>query len=224
MTQMYLCHFTVFRRADMVQIGGLRPSMDGAQDFDLALRLLPSLRRVVHLPRPLYHWRAWAQSTALTIEAKPWAQEAAARVQREHLERTFGGGTVGPSQVRGLNDVHPVVREEPLVSVIIPTVGTANLAGGGRFVDDAVRSLLEHETQARLEFVIATTGVIPDVRVDFHMSRPIRYVVYDAPRFNFAEAINLGRSAAGGEYLFIVNDDTTVAEPNPVTRLLEVGG
>lgn len=223
MTQMYLCHFTVFRRSDMVEVGGLRSEMDGAQDFDLALRLLPRLRNVVHLHRPLYHWRAWAESTARSIDAKPWAQEAAARVQRDHVDRTFGGGSVRPSSVPGLNEVHPRVSGDPLVSVVIPTIGTANLAGTGRFVDDAVRSLLERETEARLEFVIVTTGVIPDVKVDFHTSRPVRHVVYDAPEFNFAEAINLGRSAATGDYLLLLNDDTTVAEPNPVTRLLEVG-
>ncbi len=222
-TQMYLCHFTVFRRSDMNAVGGLRSATDGAQDFDLALRLLPRLHRVVHLPRPLYHWRAWAESTALTIEAKPWAQEAAARVQAEHLDRTFGGGTVGPSAIRGLNEVHATVGGDPLVSVVIPTIGTPNTTGTGRFVDDAVRSLIERETQARLEFVIVTTGVIPDVPVDFHNVHPIRHVVYDAGRFNFAEAINLGRSAANGDYLLLLNDDTTVAASNPVTRLLEIG-
>lgn len=223
MTQMYLCHFTVFRRTDMVEVGGLRSEMDGAQDFDLALRLLPRLKQVVHLPRPLYHWRAWAESTALTIDAKPWAQDAAARVQHEYVERTFGGGSVGPSAVRGLNEVHPRVAADPLVSVIIPTIGTKNTAGTGRFVDEAVRTLVERETQTRLEFVIVTTGVIPDVRVDFHGRHPIRHVVYDTTDFNFAEAVNLGRTAATGDYLLLLNDDTTVAESNPVTRLLEVG-
>lgn len=223
LTQMYLCHFTVFRRSDVVDVGGLRSEMDGAQDFDLALRLLPRLGRVVHLPRPLYHWRAWAESTALTIDAKPWAQDAAARVQREHLDRTFGGGSVTPSAVPGLNEVHPRVDSDPLVSIVIPTVGTPNAEGTGRLVDDAVRSLMEHETSARMEFVIVTTGVIPDVRVDFQVRHPIRHVVYDAEDFNFAEAINVGRGAASGDYLLILNDDTTVAEPNPVTRLLELG-
>lgn len=41
LTQMYLCHFTIFRREQVVACGGLRSDMDGAQDFDLALRLLP---------------------------------------------------------------------------------------------------------------------------------------------------------------------------------------
>ncbi|MDD2858908.1 MAG: glycosyltransferase [Candidatus Nanopelagicales bacterium] len=223
LTQMYLCHFTAFRREQVVGVGGLRTEMDGAQDFDLALRLLPQLQRVVHVPHPLYHWRAWSGSTALTIDAKPWAQQAAARAQQEHLDRTFGGGTVAPSHIQGLNEVHPRLMTAPRVSVIIPTIGTANDAGSGRFVDDAVRSLAAREQQTALDFVIVTTGVIPEVPA-FDLGRhTITHVPYLAERFNFSEAINTGRAAAQGEYLVLLNDDTTVAEDDPVTRMLELG-
>ena len=216
LTQMYLCHFTVFRTSLVKAHGGFRPSMDGAQDFDLALRISPDLERVAHIARPLYHWRAWANSTALTIEAKPWAQQAAARAQQEHLDRTFGGGTVVPSAVPGLNEVHPRIDTDTLVSVIIPTVGTRNSVGR-RLVDDAVRILREQETRLRLEIVVVTTGVIDEV------PGADKQVVYSTDAFNFAEAINLGRANASGQYLLLLNDDTTVAEPDPVSRMLEIG-
>ncbi len=223
LAQMYLCHFTIFRREQVNEVGGLRSGMDGAQDFDLALRLLPKLKRVVHLPRPLYHWRAWAESTALTIDAKPWAQDAAARVQQEHVDRTFGGGSVGPSAVRGLNEVHPRVGGDPVVSVIIPTIGTANDAHNARYIDDAVRSLMERETATALEIIVLTTGVLPDVKVDVRARHRLKHVVHQTDDFNFSEAINAGRAAATGDYLLLLNDDTTVAAPNPVTRMLEIG-
>ncbi|MDO8307636.1 MAG: glycosyltransferase [Actinomycetota bacterium] len=223
LTQMYLCHFTVFRLDQVRELGGFRSEMDGAQDFDLALRLLPRLGRVAHIPHPLYHWRTWAESTARSIDAKPWAQEAAARAQLDHLTRSFGGGVVGPSSIPGLNEVHPRVGGDPVVSVIIPTVGTRNPNGSGRFVDAAVHSLLERETSATLEIIVVTTGVIPDVPVDLHGKHTVRHVVYDTQAFNFSEAINTGRAAATGHFLLLLNDDTTVAGPNPVTRLLEVG-
>ena len=107
MTQMYLCHFTAFRTDLLREIGGFRSQMDGAQDFDVALRLLPRVTAVEHIAYPLYHWRWWSQSTAQSIEAKPWALEATTRVQREYLERTFGGGAVEPGRVRGLTICTP---------------------------------------------------------------------------------------------------------------------
>ena len=223
LTQMYLCHFTIFKRSLVNEVGGLRSSMDGAQDFDLALRLMPQLNDVRHIPLPLYHWRAWAESTAMTIEAKPWAQQAAARAQQEHLERTFAGGSVEPSRVRGLNEVHPRITGDHLVSVIIPTIGTPNESGNRRFVDDCVASLLAHETETRLQIIIVTTGVIDPVYVAETGEHTIVHIVYDTEAFNFAEAINLGRTAATGDYLLLLNDDTTVAETDPVTRMLEIG-
>jgi len=223
LTQMYLCHFTIFKRSLVNEVGGLRSSMDGAQDFDLALRLMPKLNDVRHIPLPLYHWRAWAESTAMTIEAKPWAQQAAARAQQEHLDRTFGGGSVEPSRVRGLNEVHPRITGDHLVSVIIPTIGTPNESGNRRFVDDCVASLIAHESRTPLQIIIVTTGVIDPVDVAEMGEHTIIHIVYDTEAFNFAEAINLGRTAATGDYLLLLNDDTTVAEPDPVTRMLEIG-
>ena len=230
LTQMYLCHFTVFKRDQMNAVGGLRTSMDGAQDFDLALRLLPNLKNVVRIPLPLYHWRAWAESTALSIDAKPWAQQSAARAQQEHLDRTFGGGTVEPSQIQGLNEVHPKISKPVKVSVIIPTIGTPNDSGTSRFVDDAVRSLMTKETQTKMEIIIVTTGVIPDVDVSVvsavhaaGLQHELKHVVYTTDHFNFSEAINTGREVATGEYLLLLNDDTTVNEMNPVTKMLEIG-
>ena len=217
LTQMYLCHFTVFPTERTRAIGGFQSRMDGAQDFDVALRLLPNLNRVVHIPLPLYHWRSWPQSTAHSIDAKPWAQQAGARAQQEHLDRTFGGGSVQPSAVPGLNEVHPRLDDTPLVSVIIPTIGTCDDRTGQRFVDRAVQSLREQEQGLPLEVIVVTTGVLDPINgVD-------RQIVYETDRFNFAEAINLGRSVAHGSYLLLLNDDTSVASLHPVSAMLEIG-
>ena len=214
LTQMYLCHFTCFRTREVRAVGGFRSQFDGAQDFDLALRLLPQLSEdnVHHVPRPLYHWRAWAQSTALTIDAKPWAQEASARAQQDHLDRMVGG-TVVASSVPGLNEVHPAVPSPPLVSVIIPTAGAAN--DQGRLVDAAVASLREYESSAPLEITAVTTGEIASIDgVDAQ-------VVLEPP-FNFSRAINTGRHHSRGEFLFLLNDDTSVDSDQPILRLLEM--
>lgn len=218
LSQMYLCHFTVFETSSVRSLGGFRSSMDGAQDFDLALRLSPQLtpRNVAHLPLPLYHWRAWSGSTALTIEAKPWAQEAAARAQQEHLDRLGSGGRVQPGAVQGLNDVRPAATTTA-VSVIIPTVGITDRAGR-RLVDAAVRTLRDRESQTALEIIAVTTGAIaPIPGVDAQ-------VVYEPGDrgFNFAEAINLGRAHASNAVLMLLNDDTTAASQDPVTAMLEL--
>ena len=217
MTQMYLCHFTVFRTSLVREVGGFRSDMDGAQDFDLALRLTPQLsaENVVHVRLPLYHWRAWAGSTASSIDAKPWAQEATARAQREHLERTFGGGTVLASRTPGLNDVRPGISRDARISVIIPTAGTVNKLGE-RYVDKAVASLRQSSTLCDLEIIAVTTNAVADIPgVD-------KQIVYATDHFNFAEAINLGRNHATSDLLLLLNDDTEVIGVESLERMLEL--
>jgi glycosyltransferase involved in cell wall biosynthesis len=222
LTQMYLCHFTTFKRDQVNSVGGLRTEMDGAQDFDLALRLLPNLTqqhaKVIHIPLPLYHWRSWSESTAQSIDAKPWAQQAGQRAQQDYLYRNFGGGESTPSSVKGLNEIQP--RTQPTkVSVIIPTIGTPNSNNTNTFVADAIKSLKEKEHQTEFEVIAVTTGELPPIPgVD-------KQVVYTPnPTFNFSEAINFGaqHASSDSEYLLLLNDDTTAESDNPITRMLEL--
>jgi len=214
--QMYLCHFTVIDTAGVRRVGGFRSEMDGAQDFDLVLRLLPELSadRVRHIPRPLYHWRAWAQSTADSIEAKPWALEATMRAQREHLARSGLQGDVHPGRVRGLSDVRLAAPPSSRVAVVIPTAGARD-SQGSRYVDDAVASL-RADNGAGLRIIVVTTGdVAPVPGADIH-------VPYGPGEFNFARAINMGCALVDRDYALILNDDTHVSEPGSVSALLEL--
>ena len=221
LTQMYLCHFTVFRTDDVRAVGGFDSSMDGAQDFDLALRLMHQWdgsrenSNVIHIHKPLYHWRAWEHSTAESIDAKPWAQQAAARAQQAHLERSGLGGTVAPSAIRGLNDVHPQAKVRPdEVCVIIPTAGTVD-DYGIPFVDQAVSSIRECRGGSDLQIVVVTTGTLdPIAGVD-------QQVVAPDGSFNFARVINVGRRHTTRPWLFLLNDDTQAASPDAVSRILE---
>ena len=221
LTQMYLCHFTIWKTQMVREINGLRSEMDGAQDFDLALRLIPQLAapqaHVVHLPLPLYHWRAWSESTALTIEAKPWAQQAAARAQQDYLNTAFGGGTVGPSQVQGLNKIHPSTPKTR-VSVIIPSALTVNPKTKQPFVIAAIETLNRQERHTDFEVIVVTTNEQPQI------PGADKQVTYITSNFNFSEAINLGAENADptSEYLLLLNDDTEAIEPNPITRMLEI--
>ncbi len=221
LTQMYLCHFTIWKTKMVKEVNGLRSEMDGAQDFDLALRLLPQLAapsaNVIHIPLPLYHWRAWSESTALSIEAKPWAQQSAARAQQDYLNTAFQGGTVEPSQVQGLNEIHPATPKTK-VTVIIPTALTVNHKTKKPFVFAAIDTLKQQETHTDFEIIVVTTNEqAPIPGAD-------KQVTYITDNFNFAQAINLGAENADpqSEYLLLLNDDTEAIEPNPITRMLEI--
>ena len=70
---MYTPHLLTARRQLVIDSGAFRLGYEGAQDYDLLLRMSERTSRIHHLPRILYHWRKLPQSTASAGAAKPWA-------------------------------------------------------------------------------------------------------------------------------------------------------
>lgn len=87
MTNNYICHFTAVK-ADVMKALLLRKEYDGAQDFDLVLRVTKDAKdgAVVHIPKVLYHWRCHTGSTAANPESKRYAYEAGKRAVQYHIE------------------------------------------------------------------------------------------------------------------------------------------
>jgi GT2 family glycosyltransferase len=172
----------------------------------------------------LYHWRAWAESTASGIQAKPWAQTAAARVQRDHLEAIGFPGRVEPSSVPGLNEVHPAVVGNPTVSVIIPTASRAIHKNdpGNTHVLACLRSLRKSGGWPNVEVIVVHTGEPSPAHGRVLSELADQVPVYSPNTFNFSEAINLGADAARGDYLLILNDDTQIRRHDSVRAMLEL--
>lgn len=91
----YICHFTAVKASTMKALL-LRKEYDGAQDFDLVLRVTDRLLKncendkdtithdilkmqIVHVPKILYHWRCHPESTAANTASKMYAYEAGKR-------------------------------------------------------------------------------------------------------------------------------------------------
>jgi glycosyltransferase involved in cell wall biosynthesis len=83
----YITHLTVIRTKMISRVGGFDPQVDGAQDWDLFLRVSEQTHKVAHIPKILYHWRTAGHSTAEDIWAKPYAPIAQVRVIIGHLAR-----------------------------------------------------------------------------------------------------------------------------------------
>jgi hypothetical protein len=84
----YLGHLVSMRTSLVRQVGGFRSDSDGAQDWDLLLRVTSATRRdrIRHIPKPLYHWRMHEDSTAFSLDAKPYAIRAWNAVLERRLE------------------------------------------------------------------------------------------------------------------------------------------
>jgi GT2 family glycosyltransferase len=117
---MYMGHLVLASKELMLATGGFRSEFDGAQDYDLALRLTDKPVRVSHVPHILYHWRQHSESIAQRPNAKPWANDSGHRAAADMLRRRGWNAQV-------LDDENPtryhIVRElkgTDLVSIIGP--------------------------------------------------------------------------------------------------------
>ena len=221
---MYTCHFSVLRASVVREVGGFHRGFEGSQDHDLVLRVTERARRIVHIPRILYHWRVIPGSAAGDPHAKPYAWVAGVKAVQAHLDRVGIDATAdfGPGQgtYRIVRKLDPSVR----VSVVIPTAGAHGLVWGARryYVVDAVRSLLEHAGHDNLEILVVYDGhTPPEVLDQLHevAGRQLRLERYDRP-FDFSEKCNQGVMAASGEVIVLLNDDTEVVSDDFVVTLV----
>ncbi|MGH9069412.1 MAG: glycosyltransferase family 2 protein, partial [Acidimicrobiales bacterium] len=119
LTTPYLGHLLVVRRSLWDGIGGLRPEMDGSQDYDLMLRATEAARSVVHVPEVLYHWRIVTGSAAGDHTAKPWAYAATGRALGAALDRRGEDATLEPGPMPGMWHVRRRLPADTSVSVVV---------------------------------------------------------------------------------------------------------
>jgi GT2 family glycosyltransferase len=220
---MYPCHLFVARRSLVMDVGGFRTVCDGAQDYDLLLRLAERTTRIEHIDRILYHWRKIPQSVASVTTVKPWALEAGRRALEDAMARRGWEAEVLPGAGPGIYRVKRRVRGMPLVSIVIPTRGgTAD--GGPDLVARCLESLrLTH--YAHVEVIVAADdGAVSEAVRD--ALAPLRHTIvpYRAPDpgvFNFSHTVNAGVAAASGEHLVLLNDDVEVTEGGWLEAMLE---
>lgn len=109
----YICHFLMVR-ADVMKAFKLRAKYDGAQDYDLVLRLALLTENVInigiddilsateskekidcktgklqilHTPSILYHWRCHEESTAINTDSKRYAYDAGREALKDYFTK-----------------------------------------------------------------------------------------------------------------------------------------
>lgn len=222
LSRMYTCHLGVYRKTLLDQIGGFRSGYEGAQDYDLVLRLTEHTQQIYHLPQVLYHWRCHSASTSTDLGAKGYAAAAGQAAITEALQRRGEPGRV--EEVPPGN--HWIVRYEILkrdrVSIIIPT---RNL---GELVNCCLTSIFEKSTYENFEVLLIDNGSTEPETLqiidDWKQKAPeqFRCIPYQVP-FNYSQINNYAVQFATGDYLLFLNNDTEVITPDWLEALIEQG-
>jgi glycosyltransferase involved in cell wall biosynthesis len=207
LSQNYACHLCVIRRDLVEEVGGLREGYEGAQDWDLILRVTERLRpeQIVHLPHVLYHWRRHPGSTTLGQSVKPYAAGAATRAIEDHLRRRQTPGAVRELGRLGLQSVRwELPAQLPLVSIVVPTKDS-------ELALRCLESVVSHTTYPSYEVLVVDNGARDTEAIErlAGSDLPIRLLRDDRP-FNFSALNNRAVGQARGEVVCLLNDDTEV--------------
>lgn len=142
----YINHLSVIRADFARKIGGLRPAFDGAQDYDLLLRIIDKFQpQIVHIPRVLYHWRAAQSSTAQDISHKSYIFSAGRRAVSQHLKRIKVNASVEP--IKGKPGFYKLTYQPVKFSLIIGRVSPAKYQVCARWLNKLLADIDSQDYQ-----------------------------------------------------------------------------
>ena len=216
----YITHFSVIRKSLYDEIGGERPEYNGAQDWDLFLRVFRATENIHHVPKMLYSWRIHSESTAMSTDTKPYVVEAQRKALEDDLkERGRNTAIVERDKAHsGYWKVTQPPASNPLVSIVIPSKNMHKV------LKRCIDSIYAKSTYRNFEIVLVDTGS-DDQRVHTWykklQSEHDNFVLVDWPEqpFSYARSCNEGARVARGEVLIMLNNDTEVITPDWIEQL-----
>jgi O-antigen biosynthesis protein len=219
LSYMYFSHVLTIRRRLYVEAGGLRPGFEGAQDYDLALRLSELTRNIHHIPKILYHWRVLPGSTAASGDAKPESFAAALRAVQEALDRRAApAAAVQPQWAIEAGCgifAHRFPDDGPRVAIIIPTRN--QVAVLRNCIESLARTSYEN-----YEVVIIDNDSDDDATINYLEQKRHRVLRIPSPggRFNFAAINNRAVEQVDADYVLFLNNDTEVVAPRWLSQMV----
>lgn len=215
----YLGRLCVVRRELLQRSGGFRLGTCGVEEWDAHLRVTETGAVVEHIP-----------TVGLTRPAAPAEttdiQRAAVEAVAAHFHRIGVEAKVERAELPGSVRSWRAIPDNPLVSVVIPTIGSRNAVRGEdvRLVTNCVRSLLKQTTYDNWELVLVTGEGTPQEAIDevVALAGERLCLARVAGSFNFSHSINEGARVARGDLLLLLNDDTEVIEPRWLERMVGV--
>lgn len=211
----YINHFSVFRRARLEALGGLRLDREGSQDYDLLLRYLAGIRpgAAIHIPYLAYRWRRGEESYSSVFRERSVANARLA-LRHAHAATHVSVEPAGNGDLHRLRFPHAA---RPHVTVVIPNRESLDLLV--RVVGD----LRERTRYPALDIVVVDNGSTdPDVLSFYETKRGGDFAAEIVPEpFNFARMCNRGARMARGDAILFLNNDIEVVEPDWLAEMVE---
>ena len=187
----YICHFTSFKKSLLDSVSGFDTECDGAQSFDLFLRLSEKAQKIVHIPKYLYFWRASKSSTAGNTNSKSYATEAGRKALEKHFSRiNVKADVLLENRIPNTYKINYPIQGSPKISIIVYGESVAQKT------EKCISSVRAKTTYRNYEVTdITTSGQIVD-------------------------ALNRACKKAEGDYLILLENKTEIISPNWIEEML----
>ena len=213
----YICHLSCIRKSLVDEIGGFRSEYDGAQDYDLFLRITEKTNKIYHIDRVLYHWRQTATSTAGYLGNKNYAYIAGKKALEDALKRRGLKGEVLDNP-RVSTYLVKYGNENEKVSIIIPMKDKAKIT------KRCLESIYNKCTYKNFEIILVDNGSVEKETFDMISFYENKYDNFKCIRleceFNYSYINNEAARHATGDYLLFLNNDTEVLTPDFIEWML----
>jgi GT2 family glycosyltransferase len=217
----YLTHLVVHRRALVDRVGGFRSEYDGAQDWDLGLRIAELTDRIHHIPEVLYHWRTTPASVLSGLENKPYAMRAQARALAAAFARTDVAAWHEPGLLPAMYRVRFSIPSSASVDVVIgiPTSEPGQIADWVRLALD-----LSHGAEFRrhrLVLLVDEGDIEAAEKILEGLGQSRVVVIGCAPWSSFAERATRIALSTAATYLTFLERPLIPSSPGWLEALLE---
>lgn len=215
----YITHLLLVKKTLFNDVGGFSAGYDGAQDYDLVLRLVEQTEKIVHIPKVLYLWRQIQGSTSINPESKTYANEKGRKALQKALERRNINGKVLKTDRLFYYRVKRDVLNHPKVSIIIP------FKDEPKHLKRCIESILtqtdyqnftilgiDNGSHQNDTFALMDQLSALDKRICFHK--------LDI-EFNFSKIMNHAVSLAKGDQIVLMNNDIEILSHDWLESLIE---
>lgn len=219
LSYMYIGHLLTIRKEFFEKNNGFRSTFDGAQDYDLMLRLTEQTKNIYHIPKILYHWKAVQGSTATTAQAKPESFMAGQNAIIEALiRRNIVARVARPKWAIewncGYYNLH-FSDEGPAVTIVIPTFNFSGL------LERCIHSIIEKTLYSNYEILIIDNGSNEEETIQYLNSLPCKVIRIESKgKFNFSALNNEAVKHITTPYVLFLNNDTEVLSPSWLSQMM----
>ncbi len=184
----YINHLTVVLTSMVNKVGGLRADYDGAQDYDLLLRIIDVCKpQIYHVPKVLYHWRAAETSTANDIKNKDYIFASGEQAITDHLHRNKIPAKV--SHIDGKPGFYRLSYKKTDFTLVIGPVEVYKRAACVAWIDQLLETLCKQPKDQQVSFELVIGSWFKKFKPSDDTNN-VRTVLVDDSSFYWQEAVS----------------------------------